>query len=140
MNFVEVGANIKKYRKGKMTQAQLGEKIGKTESSIRKYEKGLVEIPWNVLEQIAKHLNVNVIELCDESVDKRPTEEILDDIYSTHLISDLKKLNIKGKEEAVKQVKILTKVPEYQLDHVIGTVSKAIQDGHISFVKKKDEE
>lgn len=114
MNYVEVGANIKKYRKGKMTQAQLGEKIGKTESSIRKYEKGLVEIPWNVLEQIAKILNVKVYELCDESVDKRPTEEILDDINTTHLIYNFNKLNFEGKEKAVEQVKLLTEVPRFQ--------------------------
>ena len=117
MNYTEVGKNIKKFRKGKMTQAKLGEIIGKTESSIRKYEKGLVEIPWNVLEQIAKALNIRVYELLDESVDKRPDDEIIDDIFATHLIAHFNKLNFNGKEKAVEQVKMLTEIPKYQKDN-----------------------
>lgn len=54
----EIGNKIRHYRKGKMTQQELAEKIGKTESSVRKYEKGLVTIPLNVLEQIASVLGV----------------------------------------------------------------------------------
>lgn len=60
---IKVGENIKKYRKGKMTQRELAEKIGKTESSIRKYEKGLVTIPVDVLERIAIALEISVIDL-----------------------------------------------------------------------------
>jgi len=55
--------NIKKYRKGKFTQQELADKIGKTESSIRKYEKGLVTIPLDVLNKIATVLEVRVADL-----------------------------------------------------------------------------
>lgn len=55
---LEIGKKIKQLRKGKMTQPELAAKIGKTESSIRKYEKGLVTIPLNVLEEIASALGV----------------------------------------------------------------------------------
>ena len=46
-----------------MTQQELAEKIGKTESSIRKYEKGLVTIPLDVLEQIASSLGITAFDL-----------------------------------------------------------------------------
>lgn len=59
----EIGKKIKQYRKGKMTQQELAVKIGKTESSIRKYEKGLVTIPLGVLEEIASALEVTPFDL-----------------------------------------------------------------------------
>lgn len=59
----KIGMNIKKYRKGKFTQQELANKIGKTESSIRKYEKGLVTIPLDVLNKIATVLEVKVADL-----------------------------------------------------------------------------
>lgn len=64
MNSVEIGKNIRIQRKNKnLTQQELAERIGRTESSIRKYEKGLVQIPINVLEQIASVLEVSPYEL-----------------------------------------------------------------------------
>ena len=59
----KIGMNIKKYREGKFTQRELADKIGKTESSIRKYEKGLVTIPLDVLNRIATALEVKVADL-----------------------------------------------------------------------------
>lgn len=59
----EIGKKIKQYRKGKMTQQELAAKIGKTESSIRKYEKGLVTIPLDVLEAIASTLGITAFDL-----------------------------------------------------------------------------
>ncbi|MBO4998170.1 MAG: helix-turn-helix transcriptional regulator [Lachnospira sp.] len=59
----KIGMNIKKYRKGKFTQQELADKIGKTESSIRKYEKGLVTIPLDVLYRIATALEVKIADL-----------------------------------------------------------------------------
>ena len=72
LNDNKIGMNIKKYRKGKMTQQELADKIGKTESSIRKYEKGLVTIPLDVLNNIATTLEVKVADLMGIS-------ELLDD-------------------------------------------------------------
>jgi transcriptional regulator with XRE-family HTH domain len=57
MNYVEIGKKIKKLRKElRMTQQQLANKIYKAESSIRKYEKGNVDIPVSVLISIANAL------------------------------------------------------------------------------------
>ncbi len=61
MNNAEIGKRIKEYRRAKkLTQKQLATAIGKTESSIRKYEKGLVEIPISTIEDIAIALEVPV--------------------------------------------------------------------------------
>ena len=68
MNYKLVGANIKKLRKeAKLTQKQLGEQIGKTESSIQKYEKGIVEIPNSVIEKISEVLKTDFDSLVDTS-------------------------------------------------------------------------
>lgn len=46
IDYKKIGLKIKENRKKlKLTQKELGEKIGKTESSIQKYEKGLTQIP-----------------------------------------------------------------------------------------------
>lgn len=64
MNNTLVGLNIKQSRKElKLTQKQLADMVGKTESSIRKYERGLIEVPNSVLEQIAAALNTNLSSL-----------------------------------------------------------------------------
>ena len=55
-----VGCNIKNVRKSRnLTQTQLAEQIGKHESSIRKYEKGLTDIPNEVILKIADVLEVS---------------------------------------------------------------------------------
>lgn len=55
----KIGKRIRDARKNAhLTQIELGERIGKTESSIRKYEKGLVQIPFDVLSSISEVLNV----------------------------------------------------------------------------------
>lgn len=57
----EIGLNIKKYRKSiKMTQQELGNLINKTESTIRKYENGTIEVPLSVLTQIAENIDTNI--------------------------------------------------------------------------------
>lgn len=59
-----IGNNIKIYRQKKgITQKQLAALIGKTESSIQKYEAGKVEIPRNVLFKIAEQLDCSFIQL-----------------------------------------------------------------------------
>lgn len=59
-----IGENIKRYRKAKhMKQQDLADKINKSVSSVKKYEIGLVQIPNNVLEEIATALDVSFIDL-----------------------------------------------------------------------------
>lgn len=57
---IELGQKIKAARKAKkMTQVDLADKIGKTESSIRKYENGTVLIPTDIIQSIANALDVS---------------------------------------------------------------------------------
>lgn len=59
LDYKEIGQKIKFYRKrAALTQAELGQLIGKTVSSVNKYEKGVVEIPLKVIELIGKTLGV----------------------------------------------------------------------------------
>lgn len=57
----KIGKRIKEQRKArKLTQVELAERIHRTESSIRKYESGLVEAPRSVLENISSVLETSI--------------------------------------------------------------------------------
>lgn len=75
---IDTGKRIKEARVlNKMTQQELADKIEKTESSIRKYEKGIVDIPLSVLERLATVLNVSSGDLIyGPEENKRLEEEI----------------------------------------------------------------
>lgn len=75
---IDTGKRIKEARiLNKMTQQELATKIEKTESSIRKYEKGIVDIPLGVLERLATVLNMSSGDLIyGPEENKRLEEEI----------------------------------------------------------------
>lgn len=79
VDYKRIGLKIKENRKKlKLTQKELGEKIGKTESSIQKYEKGLTQIPNDVLEKLSEVFQISMYELIFKSVqneDEFPIEE-----------------------------------------------------------------
>ncbi len=88
MNNSEIGLNIKKGRKRvNMTQQVLADKIGKTESTIRKYENGSIEIPMSVLELIADALDLHILDLLD---DRRAFEKYEE--YSNSFVTYYKSL------------------------------------------------
>lgn len=96
MDYKIIGANIRKYRKqNKLTQTELGKLIGKTESSIRKYERGYVIIPLDVLDKIANVLNVPTYQIIDISKEVNSLEIIekfLESIgYTYQIIYDVEK-------------------------------------------------
>jgi len=96
MDYKIIGANIRKYRKqNKLTQTELGKLIGKTESSIRKYERGYVIIPLDVLDKIANVLNVPTYQIIDISKKVNSLEIIekfLESIgYTYQIIYDVEK-------------------------------------------------
>lgn len=65
--YIHIASNIKTYRKRLgLTQKQLGEKVYKTEISIRKYESGAVNIPPLTLIEICNALNVSADQLLGE--------------------------------------------------------------------------
>ena len=68
MDYIKLGDKLKAVRKKKgLTQKALGEAVGRTESSIAKYERGLVEMPMSTLQQLAAALGIGVNELIWES-------------------------------------------------------------------------
>ena len=87
---LEIGKRIKRFRKGKMTQKELADKIGKAESSIRKYEKGLVTIPLDVLQDIAAALDISPSELMKGG----PFWEIDQQIDTEALSEEVKNLSV----------------------------------------------
>ncbi|WP_313341190.1 helix-turn-helix domain-containing protein [Lacrimispora sp.] len=66
MDYKEIGKNISTYRKAKKkTQKDLAALIDRAESSIQKYERGEVEIPMSVLQNIAAKLEIPIHYLVD---------------------------------------------------------------------------
>ena len=90
---MSIGEQIKKYRKMcGMTQAELAEKIGRTESSVRKYENGDVEAPLLVIESIAEKLGTTVIELLGYSPQIIIYERIpLSGVPTTELLREIER-------------------------------------------------
>ena len=67
---MSVGENIRRYRKSRgMTQAQLAEAVGLTEGAVRHYESGIRAVKPELLEEIAKALEVSEGALKDYGVE-----------------------------------------------------------------------
>lgn len=139
---MSVGENIKKYRISKdLTQKQLAELSGVAEVTIRQYESEK-RIPRTVqLLSVADALGVSPFDLHGEKppinyndgkltikiddksmlVDPVEFQDTINDIVNrTHptkkstLLNAFDKLNRNGQNEAIKQVNLLAKIPEYQ--------------------------
>lgn len=71
MRYENIGKNLKIYRKKiGLTQKELGEKVFKSEISIRKYESGTINIPPSTLSNIATVLGVSLNTLLGVDADK----------------------------------------------------------------------
>lgn len=125
---LSIGEKISKYRESKhYTQKQLAEIIGSSQTSINLWESGKRKPKFEAIRKIADALEIPLSELLDSGFyfvfDNNNTECLYvesskDDINSiNHFSSDLlepyNKLNSKGKEKAIEQVEMLTKIDEY---------------------------
>lgn len=122
-----IGENIKRVREEKgMTQKELAEKCNLAVITIRQYESGKREPKQRTLNKIAKALDVYILEL---TIDKQAHHISIWDIlaknkaemkeseYALNKISGyIRLLNDDGKEKAIEQVELLTKIPEYKKD------------------------
>lgn len=65
LNYKEIGLKIKQKRKSlNLTQLELSEKVGLTESSISRYESGkIATMPTSTVNKICKVLNIEPAEL-----------------------------------------------------------------------------
>lgn len=124
-----VGMNLKLARKKKkLKQKELAEMIGYTESSISKYEQGLIEIPNSVIDLLAKVLEISPADLLGESweteynSDGKISEEVktieLVKKYfgekSLELLQQFHELNEPGKEKVLDYASDLALIPKYR--------------------------
>ncbi len=129
MNKSIVGMNIKAARKKKkMTQKELADLIGYSESSICKYEQGLVEIPMIIIEKIATTLNIPSSELLDlESWEDEFNSlnlskevkafEAVDSVFGKDSCDFLKmflQLNKEGQKRAIERIYEMTELSKYK--------------------------
>ncbi len=76
MNSYEIGKKIKYYRQEKkLTQEELGDRIGVTWETVSKYERGVTE-PYKRIHAIAKALNVDVVELLQNNYNSSTNNQI----------------------------------------------------------------
>lgn len=114
---MKIGNNIKLYRNKKgLTQKQLAEKIGTTDSAITRYESNSREPSIEIITKIAKALNISINELLD---DKVVSNDIGSKIISAKIFRKLDD----------EQLSKLTGIDELQL--------RAIQDGKINPTKSE---
>lgn len=122
-----LGQKIKQIRQGrKITQKQLADKIGKSFSSVQKYEMDLATPPINTLEKIADALCVpfsvllndgsEVLEISKSGITYTfPDDDPDEDLFLLDEIKFLfRRLNESGQNKAVERVEELTEIPRYQ--------------------------
>lgn len=103
---MSIGDNIKRYRKeNKISQAKLAELIGKSKSSIEKYESNKVRPPIEILRSISKELNVPISSLI-------VTDRLKYDNFTTELFDNVNysDLNDKDKENVKELLKVSTRL------------------------------
>ena len=122
------GDMIRKYRTEKgLTQKKLGEMCGIADSAIRRYEIGKANPKVETLQKIADALNISINRLlagkivisvngAEQSKNEREQEE--KDLAFLNMMDALgEELNDRGKDKAIEQVELLTKIPEYRKDN-----------------------
>lgn len=121
MDVIEFGKRVKTARKKKkLTQTQLADIIGKKEATIRKYENGTIEAPWNVIEDIAVALDISPFDLTVDVEQLRSDVKLQDEIAKAfgenglELLNDYNSLNSTGKSKANDYVADLVTHPKYR--------------------------
>lgn len=115
---------IKKFRKEKgLTQKQLGELCVPriAESTIRKYELGILNPKIETIEKIATALEIDPFSLYSFDMatgllEKSMNDKIQIDDKADTLLRNYQQLNDSGQDKAIEQVEMLTKIPEYRKD------------------------
>ena len=128
MDVIEFGKRVKAARKKKkLTQVQLADIIGKKEATIRKYENGTIEAPWNVIEDIATALDVSPFDLTVDVDQLRYDVRLQDEIEKAfgkkglQLLNDFDLLNSVGQDKACEYLSDLTLNPKYKKEPLSAT-------------------
>ena len=121
---MDLGSNIKKYRKeAGLTQKELAELLDVAVGTIQQYELGKRQPRLEMINRIAGALGIGIRRLYpDFQYEEWKTTETYKNAHLEYkleplrgeLMSHFQELNTLGKKEAVRQVEMLTKIPEYQ--------------------------
>jgi transcriptional regulator with XRE-family HTH domain len=86
LNYKEIGSRIKQKRKSlNLTQLQLAEKVGLTESSISRYESGkIATMPTSTVNKICDALNIKPSELLGLTVENSFEYDLKEILSSTN--------------------------------------------------------
>lgn len=116
---MNVGEQIKKYRlDAKISQKQLGAKLGVSQQQIAQYENGTRQPKLETIAKIANALDTDIVRFLDPDA-LHPidfTTAIFDyEHIRYHEIKELyNRLNDIGKKEAIKRLEELTQIIKYQ--------------------------
>lgn len=123
-----LGQKIRQARQSrKITQKELAAQIGKSFSSVQKYEMDLATPPLETIEKIALSLGVPFLAFIDDGVKRLDIDESsvsfnaslpFDDDDTLERLREIKfllrRLNESGRDKAVERVEELTEIPRYQ--------------------------
>ena len=120
-----ISENIRELRKSlKMTQKELAKATGLSIGTIQGYEQGRYEPKIDALRLLMEALGCTYSDIIDEPLDIYTDGErsllywlIFDEIPTNqyeNLLTSFNDLNNQGRNKAIEQVEMLTKIPEYQ--------------------------
>ena len=83
---MKIGEKIRALRKGRMTQAELAERVGVHETSIRRWELGNRVPDVKDIQKIAEVLNIPVAELLDDTLNSSDDTDAEQNNKAGHLV------------------------------------------------------
>lgn len=114
-NFNEIGKNLKEIRKSKkITQIELGDLLGKSLSTIQKYESGEIEVPLNVINSICKIFNTEINSIVSLGLNDLEYDSDSLDILSKNIRFFRQEKQLTTKELSLKSGMSETAIYQYQ--------------------------
>ena len=120
---MHIGEKIREIRISKgITQKQLAEKLNTSQQNLAQYENGKRNPKLETLQRIATALDVAISNLLTKEYimqgnitrnDLNDWIDVLGETKSDKINELFDSLNEKGKDKAIEQVELLTKIPEY---------------------------
>ena len=116
-----IGARIKNRRKQLgLTVGEVAERLGKNRATVYRYESDFIrDVPYNVLEPLAKVLEMSPAELLTGVKDGQ-TPLADDSVRKERLLAGYEKLNNDGRDEAIRRIEEMTMVPRFTAVQKLG--------------------
>lgn len=125
---MDFGKKLKEIRtQKKISQRELGERLGVSQQTIAQYEHAINIPKLSTLQKFATALDVSVFSLTQDTTTDYDLNELqqlkesmlndsksIEELKTNTLLNYYIKLNSAGKDKALEQVELLTKIPEYQ--------------------------